>query len=378
MAKGSLFKEVAKDGTVSWRVRVDMVDPVTGKRRQPQRTFKTKREAERGLAQWLVEIERGTAVNASKMTVAELLRDWLATYAQHHVRPTTLDDYEVTIRVQLIPGLGSIPIQKLTPAHLQRFYADKLEAGHSPRVVQLCHRRLSQALDYALTLGLVARNVADAVTPPRVERKEMLTWSVAQVRTFLAVADQSTYGPVWLVLLGTGMRRGEVLGLRWEDVDWDRGTLRVAQSVLPYKGIGYIQEPKSPGAWRTVPVDPVIMTALREHKGRQNERRLALGSAWRDHDLVFAAANGNPINPDNLRRDYNRLVKRAGVPRIRIHDQRHTHVTLALQAGAPMGAISKRVGHSRTSVTMDLYAHVTQDMQREAANTINAMLFGAT
>ena len=106
--------------------------------------------------------------------------------------------------------------------------------------------------------------------------------------------------------------------------------------------------------------------------------RSALGAAWRDHDLVFAAANGNPINPDNLRRDYNRLVKRAGVPRIRIHDQRHTHVTLALQAGAPMGAVSKRVGHSRTSVTMDLYAHVTQDMQRKAANTINAALFGTT
>jgi integrase len=377
MAKGSLFKEVAKDGTVSWRVRVDMVDPMTGKRRQPQRTYKTKREAERGLAEWLVEIERGTAVDRSRQTVGELLRDWLQTYAQHHVRPTTLEDYETTIRVHIVPALGGIPVQKLTPAHLQHFYADKLDAGHSPRVVELCHLRLSQALDHAVKLGLVGRNVADAVTPPRVERKEMRTWSAQQVRAFLAVADESAYGPVWPVLLGTGMRRGEALGLRWEDVDFEQGTLRVAQSVVPYKGVGHIQQPKTASARRTMHVAPAVLAALHEHRMRQNERRLALGDAWHDHDLVFAATNGRPLNPNNLSRDYARLVRLAGVPRIRIHDLRHTHVTLALQAGAPPGPVSQRVGHSRTSVTMDLYAHVTADMERAAANAINTAIFGA-
>lgn len=375
MAKGSLFKDVAKDGTVSWRVRVDMVDPVSGKRRQPQRTYKTRREAEAGMAQWLVEIQQGTAVDRSRQTVAEMLTYWLDTYARHNVRPTTLDDYEVTVRVHLIPALGHLPIQKLTPAHLQRFYADKLAAGCSPRVVQICHRRLSQALDQALSLGLVARNVTRNVTPPRVERTEMRTWTAEEARAFLAVAPHSSYGPVWTVLLGTGMRRGEVLGLRWKDVDLDAGTIRIVQSVVPFKGLGHIQQPKTPSARRTVTMAPAIVVALRDHRRRQNEHRLALGDAWHDHGLVFPAANGHPINPDNLRRDYARLIELAGVPRIRIHDQRHTHVTLALQAGAPVGAISQRVGHSRTSITLDVYGHVTMDMQRQAAQAIDAVLF---
>jgi integrase len=377
MKDGQIIGEETTDGKVRYRVRVTITDPATGKRRSPQQTCNTLKEAQAVKRQWLTEVEQGTAIDRSKQTVAEMLRYWLDTYARPNVRPTTLEDYMTTINVHIIPAIGAVKVQKLAPAQVQQFYADKLAADCSPRVVQLCHMRLKQALDQAVKLGLVARNVADNVTPPRVERKEMQTWSAEQARQFLTVAGQSGYGPVWLVLIRSGMRRGEALGLRWSDVDYDASTLRIVQSVVPYKGSGLVQRPKSQSGWRTVRVAPEILDALRQHKIAQNERRLKLGAAWHDNDFIFAAANGNAIHPDNLTRDYDRLVQRAGVPRIRVHDPRHTYVTLALQAGAPVGAISKNVGHAKVSTTSDIYGHVTPAMEQQAADAVDAVFFAA-
>jgi integrase len=168
--------------------------------------------------------------------VGELLDYWLQTYARHHVRPKSYEDYERTIRVHLKPGLGAIPVQKLKPEHLQTFYSDKLNAGCGKRTVELCHMRLSQALKMAMELGLVARNVAQVVRPPRARAREMQTWDTTQVQRFHQAAVQSPYGPVWAVVLATGMRRGEVLGLRWQDVDFERREIHVRQSVTPVGG----------------------------------------------------------------------------------------------------------------------------------------------
>jgi integrase len=173
------------------------------------------------------------------------------------------------------------------------------------------------------------------------------------------------------------MQRGEVLGLRWQDVDFEQRLLHVRQTVTVVQGAAHVDPPKSKRSRRAVPVPAQVIGALREHPVRQNERRLATGPIWRDHDLVFPTSLGTPINPNNLTRDYNRWVAQAGVPRIRIHDQRHTHVTLALQAGANIKAVSQRVGHAKTSITMDLYAHVLPEQHRDVSDKVCAALFGA-
>ena len=176
--------------------------------------------------------------------------------------------------------------------------------------------------------------------------------------------------------LATGMRRGELLGLRWQDVDWERGTVSVRQTVTVLKGASHIGPPKTKSARRGITVQPEVLDALKEHRRAQNERRLAVGPSWQDHDLVFSTGIGTPINPGNLDRDFYRLVGRAGVPRIRIHDLRHTNVTLTLRETADIKAVSQRVGHANVSITLGTYAHVLPDQHQEVAKKVGRALFG--
>ncbi len=218
--------------------------------------------------------------------------------------------------------------------------------------------------------------MCDMVTPPRVRHREMTTWDADQARRFLAVACAgSAYGPVWMVALATGMRRGELLGLRWRDMDLERGLLHVRQAAVRVRGQMVMSQPKSLAGRRALPLQPPVITALRD-KARQNERRLGLGVAWQDDDLVFASASGGPINPSNLRRDFLALVERAGVPVIHIHDQRHTYATLGLATGANLKALSDSMGHAQTSITMNTYAHALPHQRQEVADKVGDILFG--
>ena len=221
MAQGTITKVVTADG-IRWRVRVNMVDPQTGRRKRPQRTYKTRREAEAGKIAWLAEIERGTAVTNSKMTLASYLDYWLDTVARHRVRPTTLASYTQIIHNRIVPTLGTVPVQKLTPAQVQALYGRLLENGRidgrarglSPRSVKYAHTVLRMALQDALKLGLVPRNVCDAAMPPKAVRPQVQYWDSEDVRRFLDVAHEDRYRALWVLALHTGMRRGEVLGLR--------------------------------------------------------------------------------------------------------------------------------------------------------------------
>lgn len=376
MARGSIRKH-DRDSGVRYEVVVDYgADPVTGKRRQRTKSFKTKREAQAALTAWLSEIDKGTAVDHSAQTVAELMRYWLDTYARPRLRAKTVFDYEHTVNKHIIPALGTLPIQKLTPERLQRFYSDKLAEGCGVRTIRLCHLHINQALKQAIKLGLVSRNVASLVTQPREAPGEMQVWDATQAQAFLAVAHQSVYGPIWILALATGLRRGELLGLRWRDIDFERHVLHVRQTVGPLRGRPEFKPPKTRSSRREVSVPEAVIAVLKDHRRGQNERRLALGEVWQDHDLVFAAANGNPINPDNVGRDFRRLAQRANVPLIRIHDLRHTHVTLALQAGVNTKALSEAIGHSDISITLGTYAHVMPEQRLEVAEKVSVALFG--
>jgi len=377
MAQGSIRKRQAADGPVRYDVTIDLgPDPLTGKRRQRRKTCKSKKEAQTALAAWLADIDRGTAVDRSRQTVAETVHYWLETYARPNLRPKTVQTYAEVIETHLVPGLGHIAVQGLTSVQVQAFYSRMLAEGIGPWTVRYCHQRLSQALQQAVRLGTVTRNVCAMVTPPRVLHKEMTTWTAEQARCFLAVAHHSGYGPIWMMALGTGMRRGELLGLRWGDVDLERGLVHIRQTVVRVgTGVAFSRT-KSAAGRRSVRIQPAVVALLRAHRTQKEEERLTLGAAWQDHDLVFAAANGEPINPSNLRRDFLALIAQAAVPPIRIHDLRHTFASLALGSGAHLKAVAEAIGHADTRLTLSTYTHVLPGQRKEVADKVGNLLFG--
>lgn len=374
MASGSIRKRVRKDG-IRYEAVVDFgLDPATGKRVQRSKAFKTRREAREYLAASLVEADKGTFVDRSRQTVAGMMQYWLDTHARPRLRAKTVFDYENTIRNHILPELGTVLIQKLTADRLLTFYTDKLAAGVGPRTIRLCHLHLRQALDQAERLGLVPRNVAALVSPPKSQPKEMKVWTAEQAQAFLSVADQSIYGPIWIVALVTGMRKGELLGLRWQDIDFETGVLHVRQTVGALHGKIEYKKPKTAKSRRDIDLDDGILAVLRAYKLRQLERRLELGPRWQDYDLVFPSNVGTATNPDNCDSDFNRLVKLAGVKRIRIHDTRHSYATLAILSGIPINVVSQSMGHGDVSTTLRTYAHVMPEQRRELARKMGSLL----
>jgi integrase len=380
VAQGSIKKRLLDGGRVRWDVVVDLGnDPVTGKRRQRKKTFTTKKEAQAALTNWQADIDKGVAVDRSPLTVGKYMAHWLGALAAHRVRATTLESYEDKTRLYILPSSGQTPLQKLTPAMLQALYA-RLLAGEgaqrslSPRTVRYTHAILRMALKEAERVGLVARNAADRVSPPRDRRPPIETWDTAEVRRFLAVAEDDGYSPVWLLALHTGMRRGELLGLRWTDVDLAKGVLHVRQSVTVLHHAPYVGEPKTASGRRTIALDAPSVAALREHRVRQNARRLALGAAWQDYDLVFASAVGTPIDSNTLSRRFVALVAKAGVPRVPFHGLRHTHATLLMKQGVHPKVASERLGHADINIALQTYSHVLPAMQREATDIFAAAI----
>ncbi len=315
---GSIQKTTGPQG-VAYLVRVEYPrDPITGKRNQHSASFPTKKAAEVRLSEWLTEIERGTAIEPSKMTVADYLTYWLESYARHNTRPSTYASYESYTRVHLIPAFGSVLLSRLAPTHLRDFYSEKLRGGRmdgkagglSPRTVKYLHSIIREALQHAFEQNLVYRNVADAVKPPKGTRPQVQVWNASDARTFLTMAEDAPYAPLWLVLLTTGMRRGEALGLRWQDVDLSKGLIRVHQTLVDVNGNVSIGEPKTKSGRRTIELDSSCLAALKEHHERQAFLRRGWTDERRSLDLVFTTAEGNWLSPRNVDREYFALLAR--------------------------------------------------------------------
>ena len=371
--KGSIQKRQGPQG-VAYMARVEFSpDPITGERRQRAKTFRTRKEAQRALSEWLVEIDRGTALDPSTATIGDVLDRWLDAVAKHSVRATTLEDYRSTVTRHLRPEFGNTLIQKLTGERIESFYARKRDEGAGARTVELCHRRLSQALKQAIRWKLIAVNPCDSIKPPRALSKRPDVWSVTELNRFLTIADEDAYSPLWFMAASTGLRLGEVLGLRWRDVELAASSIHVAQAQTLLQGRIQFQEPKTPAARRKVRITPDLIEALKEHRKAQLAERLR-SPGWNDLDLVFTTEHGTPIYPSSISRAFNRLTARADLRRIRFHDLRHTHATHLLQAGQPVKVVSERLGHASISITLDTYAHVLPDMQDHAVESITKML----
>jgi integrase len=382
--EGTIMAEPVKRGD-KWTVRVELPpDPVTGERKRTRITARTKAEVKRLVTEAEHAVLRGSYVEPVRQTFGEYLTSWLNLEARNRVRATTLSSYEQLARLHILPAIGGISLQKLHQSHLQALYRDKLAStddtkGLSARSVKLLHALIRQALQHAFEQGVVVRNVADQVKPPKAVRPEVQTWDGQQLRAFLKEAEQDTrYPAIWAIAAGTGMRRGELLGLRWQDVDLERAAIEIRQTLVKTVDHKLIfQEPKTKASRRTVILSPALVEVIRRQRIRQKEWKLAHGPAWVESGLVFTTHEGKPIHPANLYNRFLWLSGRADLPKIAFHALRHTHATDLLRRGIHPKIVSERLGHSSISITLDTYSHVLPDMQRAALEGLDDALFGA-
>lgn len=271
-------------------------------------------------------------------------------------------------------AIARIPLTKLSPQHVQRMYREKQEAALT-RTVSLMHSVLHKALGQAVKWGLIPQNVVEAVDPPRIPKKEFRPLSPDEVSSFLETAKEDRLYAMYVLAVSCGLRLGELLGLKWEDIDFANGTARIVRQLQWIKGAGpVLSEPKSAKARRTIVLPLNAQAALKKHRIRQIEERLKLGEAWREWGLVFTTTTGTPLDPRSVYDSFYPLLEKAGLPRIRFHDLRHTCATLLLAQGVHPKIVQEQLGHSQVGLTMDTYTHVTAPMLREAANRMDAIL----
>jgi len=311
---------------------------------------------------------------AESPTLRAFLEDWLESIV-HSVRPRTWTRYSEYVRLHVVPTLGNRTLGDLTPKDIQTLYSQKIGQGLSPRSVLHLHRVVHRALAHAHRWGLVDANQADLVEPPRPEPREMKALSPGEARRVLVAASGDRFEALYAMAITTGMRQGELLGLRWRDVDLDGRSVRVTGSLqyIPGRGLR-VSSPKTARSRRNVLISEVAAAALFEHQRRQELER-AESTGWEDNDLVFPNRRGRPIYATNLLdRSFSQLLQRAGVPRVRFHDLRHTAATLLLGQGVHPKVVSEMLGHTNTSITLDLYSHATPTMQREVAGAFDRLL----
>lgn len=368
------------EGTVSQRQdgrweAAAYVPIADGTRRRVRQYARTKAEASQKLRELLRNVDLGIPVATRSWRLDEYMTHWLEHTVKPDRRPKTYQGYESMVRLHITPALGKKRLGALTASEVRAFLSTMTASGKfSPRMVQLAHAVLRNALEQAVREEVIPRNVAKLVRPPAPRYRIGRGLSAEQARKLLEAARDDRFSALYVLALYVGLRRGELLGLRWQDVDLDRGTLEVVQTLQRIDGELRFVPPKTERSVRTVPLPGVCIRALREHRARQAEERLAAGAGWTDSGLVFATRHGTPVEPDNLRRSWHPLRKAIGQPDLRFHDLRHTCVTLLLELGAPPHVVREIVGHSDIQVTMTIYAHASLDEKRRALSALDERL----
>jgi integrase len=366
-----------------WAIVIDVRDPQTGKRRRRWHSFTgTKREAQFEAARLISEQKNGTAVEPSRLTLAAFFERWIE-HMQGQVSPRSHERYAELCRKNLAPLLGGLTLTKLQPAHISAAYAKALTSGRwdgsgglSARTVVHMHRVLREALQQAVRWQMLPRNPADACKPPRVERRPMQTYDLAQTAELLAaIRGTRFFIPVVFAVL-CGLRRGEIAALRWGQVDLEKGQLAVVQSAEQTRaGVRY-KDPKS-GRTRTIALSGIVVEELRAHRIKQAQELLRLGLRATDATFVCTREDGQPLQPLTLTHDWDRKLAKTPLPRIRFHDLRHAHATHLLSSGVHPKVASERLGHSKIGITLDLYSHVLPGMQEDAVARVDDALRAA-
>ena len=362
-------------GPGTWGLTISLGRDQNGKRIRRYFTFKgTKSEAERELRRLLTEFEGGPALSTARVRVRDWLPRWIDEYGTvQSWRQSTIDRYTGVVNAHLIPHLGALYIDDITPRHVQRLQVALPRGGMNPKGVHLVRTVLSGAITYAITMGYARHNPVKDVKPPPIPRKEIVPPSSETVSAMLELAaneEHALFSAIFLQVC-TGIRRGEVLALTWAHVDLDKAEIRIEKSV-GRRSTGVIADPpKSESGNRTIRLPEVAVQVLRRHRELQDAHKIEFADIYEDNDLVFADEIGLYINPMNLTRAVRALGKRVGHPKMRNHDLRHFHVSQALELNVPMAEVSARVGHANPSITWAIYAHLLPGSEPRAPDAID-------
>lgn len=375
--RGQLKRKGTDTGKEAWVIAIERGrDPITGRRLRDMHSFHgTRREADRERTRLLHALAVGTYAEPSKETLGEYLQRWLRDHARHAVAPQTFERYEQISRLHLQPMLGAHRLTELRPKHIAEAEAAWRDSGLSPRTCVHHHRVLHDALEQAVRWQLLQSNPAHAIKPPRAEQREMKVLDVEQASALLeALRGSQLEAPIVTALFG-GLRVGELLGMRWQDLNLSAAQLSIQQTAQRATGAGVVfRPPKTHRSRRAITLPAVTVDVLRQQRARQLEQRLQAGPAWHQTDLVFTDALGRPIDENGLRRAFYEVLAGAGLPRIRLHDLRHTMATLMLAQGEHPKVVSERLGHATVGITLDLYSHVLPGLQAAAADRLAAAL----
>ena len=364
--EGTIFKR--DNGT--WRAQLSL----NGHRLSY--TGKTQQECHEWVKQTHRKIDAGRALPGALKPLDEFLSGWLVSI-KSSIQPSTWHLYRQIIRDHILPDLGQVKLRDLRPEHIQSLYDSKLESGASPRTVQSIHTVLHCTLGQAVKLGMLSRNPDDVTTPPKRVHKEMSIYDEAQVGTLILAArtQRERYLAIYQLAITTGMRMGELLGLKWTDLDWERRGLQVQRQLRMKRGGGYeFTRPKTKAGMRALRLGDAMLENLRQHQKRQlNDIQIA-GNRWHALDLIFPSTIGKPLDGSYLRKAFKQLIRQAGLPNIRFHDLRHTAASLMLNYGVPVIVVSRRLGHARPSMTLDVYGHLIPSMQEEVAEVMDTLI----
>ena len=335
---------------------------------------KTRREVDEKLTKAKANRDDGLVFDADNLTLGNYLDRWINDSVRDTVRQRTWERYEQIVRVHIKPALGKVKLKNITPTHARALYREKLDTGLAPRTVNYIHTTLSKALKDAVADGLITRNPASSVKAPRPQKIEIRPLSSEQAKVFLEAVRGDRFEAAFVVALHCGVREGEILGLKWSDVDLGAGTLQVRRTLSEARAGHRFELPKNDKG-RSVRLTAQAVEALRNHLTRQIEEIESLGDRYRDQGLVFPSQVGTPMNAKHLTaRSFKPLLKRAKLPNIRFHDLRHTFATLMLQNGEHPKVVQEMLGHATIAITMDTYSHVLPNMQRDAVDRLGVLL----
>jgi integrase len=357
------------------------------RRRETKGGFATQKQCQAAMNKLLVAVEQHNYTTPTKASVKQYLtKEWLPA-VKSTIRPSTYNSYVQHVECHIVPHIGAVKLQKLSGSQVNALYAKLAETGTkngkkglSSMTIHHVHACLHKACKDAVRWGHISRNPLDAADPPRKKgdgSKEMRTWTKEQLKTFLGAVADDRLSPLWHTIAMTGMRRGEAIGLRWSDVDLEGWRLAVRRALIPINREVVVSEPKTAKGRRVIALDPGTVEVLKAQAARQLEEQTEFDEAWMETGLVFTAENGAALDPESVSRYWRQAIKKAMLPAIRLHDLRHTHATLALQAGIHPKVVSERLGHATVSITLDTYSHAIPAMQEEAAALIAGLVFAA-